>query len=185
MMPFARRFFFLAAMTALLAACGSSPERPDEPEDVMPPSKYTHAYIAGIEVSLTVDAPDAVTLADKQAFEEKIPALVKVAVEEEGLPLLAEDPGGHDGLIALKVQVSYDPGNRAARWFAGIVGAGKGRVFARIEGVDPDTGVVIASRTEEDTKSMGLFGGDFYGMAESSVSNVATELAEVLLEVRE
>lgn len=185
MISSARRLFVLAALAALLAACSSSPDRPDEPEEVTPPSKYTHAYIADISVSLTMASPDEATLADKQAFEEKIPALVKVAVEEEGLPLLAEDPGAHDGLIALKVNVSYDPGNRAARWIAGIVGAGKGRVLATIEGVDADTGAVIARRTEEDTKSMGLFGGDFYGMAESSVSNVATELAEVLLDVRE
>ncbi len=183
MTPSSLRHPLLFVFTVFLAACGSSPERP-EVEEITPPAKYAYAYLADVSVTLMDEAPDEATLKDKQVFEAKIPALVKTAVEEEGLPFLDEAPAPRDGLIALKLTVSYHPGNRAARWLGGIFGAGKGTVEAMIEGVDPVTGTVVASRSEYDTKKMGFFGGDFYGMAESSVANVATELAEVLIEVR-
>ena len=178
------RFAALVLFSSLVTACGSNPERQSEFKEITPPSRYKLAYIGSVSVTLLDGQPDEQRSKDKKILEEKIPSLVLSAIKEQGLAVSAARPGQGAGVVAVNLKLQYDPGNRAARWVAGIFGAGKGEVEAYIEGVDPGTGTLIASKVESDTKSGGLLGGDFYGMVESTVENVAGELAETLLEVR-
>ncbi|BAL26844.1 DUF4410 domain-containing protein [Azoarcus sp. KH32C] len=174
-----RALIFLSLAT-LLISCGSSPSKQVSAEAAPHQKKYKLAYIANVSVTLLDDNPDDRRLRDKRNFESRIPSLIKGKLQEEGFTVLPENPETGDGLIAINVKVTYDPGNRAIRSVAGMFGAGKGTIEAYIEGIDQATGTVVASTTETNTKRIGGFGGNFYDMAEDTVEDATDDLTQDL-----
>ena len=174
---------FLFALALL--GCGSSPSKQSNaPLPVIQKNKYTHAYVSTVSVTLMDDEPDEKRVADKQTMEQKLPAVIKEKLKEEGFQLLAENPGKREGLILVNAKVKYDPGNRALRWVAGIFGAGKGTVETSIEAIDPNSGRVVAKEEKTESKRGGGGGGDFYGMVESTVEDFTEDLTTALAKIR-
>jgi hypothetical protein len=167
-------------LPVVLAACGSSPDKSDSSSVPEVPSKYTHAYVSPISVTLLDKDPDDNRVQDKRAFEKSLPGVIQEALKESGLEVLSEQPGQREGAVVVQAKLSYDPGNRALRWVGGIVGAGKATVDISLEATDASSGKVVASKQESDSKRGGAFGGDFYEDAAETLGEATEELEEAL-----
>jgi hypothetical protein len=167
-----------------LLGCGSSSVKQSNAPLPVTHNKYTHAYVANVSVTLMDDAPDDQRITEKQNLEQKLPAVIKQKLKEEGLQLLAENPGKREGFILINAKVKYDPGNRALRWVAGIFGAGKGTVEASIEAIDSNSGRVVATEAKNESKRMGGAGGNFYGLVESTVEDITEDLTNTLIKIK-
>lgn len=168
-----------------LAACGSSPDKAAAPSVPEAPSKYTQAYVSTVSVTLVDAAPDSKRLEDKLVFEKSLPGVIREALKDNGLQVLSEHPGPREGAVVVQAKVSYDPGNRALRWVAGLVaGAGKGTVEITLEATDTVSGKVVATIQESDSKRAGFLGGDFYKDAAETLEDTTEELAEDLAAIK-
>lgn len=179
---FKNTVIFLFAV--VLLGCGSNPEKQSKSQLPVVQNKYTKAYLADVSVTLIDTEPDEKRLQDKQALEQKLPAVIKEKLKSEGFQLLSENPGKREGFILVNAKVKYDPGNRALRWVAGIFGAGKGTIEAYIEAVDSSSGRVVATGAKTESKRMGGAGGDFYGMVQDTAEDITEDMTEALAKIK-
>ena len=173
----------IVLLPVLLVACASTSNQDSELPEKPLNTLYSVAYISKITTTIVADEqPDDMRVADKKALDQKLPALVAEGFEDNGFSVLFSEPSGKAGTVLVSADVQYNPGNRALRWLAGPLGAGKATIQGRIAAVDALTGAVIATKSEDDTVRMGMFGGDFYGEVEDFVEDLASDMAEELAE---
>lgn len=170
---------FAACLVATLAACASGPKAPEQAE-VQIPKQYSRAQVTDIAVVLLDVEPDDNRLTEKKALEAKLPTVLQEVIESAELKVDNKESGKPVDLVRLKLNVKYDPGNRALRWVAGFTGAGKGTVQVQADAFDGATGALIATKRIESSKRMGILGGNFYDDIESAVEEAADDVLETV-----
>jgi hypothetical protein len=158
--------------------------------------KYTTAYITAVKAEFVdIAEPDQKMLDDKQAYEARIPNLVRRGLYKRGIQLVdAKDvpPPIENGpanqksqqrTLALNINVKYNPGNQALRWLAGPFGAGKATVHLIMKATDPATGNLVHDVDTVDTKRMGGLGGNFFEFADDVISDSIAEMIDEIVEV--
>lgn len=172
----------VVGMSVTLVACASGPKSPEQ-EEVTIPRQYVRAYVADISVNLQDPAPDSTRLEDKKKLEFKLPAAVREVLTENNMKIEAQDPGQGVDLVRLKLNVTYDPGNRHLRYLAGFAGAGKATVTVRVDALDGVSGAIVVTKTLDEDMRMGLFGGNFYSTIEETVADATDDVLEDLAEI--
>lgn len=118
-------------------------------------------------INLNNPSPEATAAKpDPEAEKEKAADEVSEAKKDEE----------RSDLVLTGTITDYKPGNRAARWAAGIFGAGRSRVAAMIKLTDRETGKVLVEREVDGNVMIGVFGGN----SNETTRGLAIEVAKVL-----
>ena len=198
---------FTALMLALsLAACGSTRSSPDNPLSaggLTPSVEDREAGLVGIAPGFDVKSYSAIAVATflvtdqledegDRRFAAKMSAFFRTelvrrlrasglfqrVVEVTG----SEDrPGPGEKMLRLEGAITrLGRGSQAARYFAGIYGAGKARAQADMRFVEAPSGKVVLVTADRRVASMGFLGGGDEDHLRESFDDMARDLAKFL-----
>lgn len=160
------KIFTFIALALLLQACGTLNVRPGTAPANL--NQYSKGFIEEIDISSREQNGDSLDANSrmKSYAQQQLEALIKKSPHE------LVPANSNNGTLAFHLDIDIIYGSRAARYWNGLSGAGRGSVNSTLKVVDKKSGETIYTSTAASTLKMGFFGGSMESVIKTNIDKL-------------